>query len=85
MQQKIIKINKSVEKYICLFKNLKTKGEDVMQQRYCNCGCAIWVEYHHPNHNPQIFFRLKENVLDEVLKNCPLCQRMLSIDERKYA
>ena len=52
-----------------------------MQQRFCSCGCTIWVEYHHPNFNPEIFFKLRENIHEASVKNCPMCNRMLSIDE----
>jgi hypothetical protein len=52
-----------------------------MQQRFCSCGCTIWVEYGRPNSGPQIFFRLSDKSQRVFLFNCPSCRRHLSIDE----
>jgi hypothetical protein len=56
-----------------------------MQQRYCSCGCAIWVEYEFAQTNfranPRIFFRLRKNFRTVFLSRCPSCKKALSIDD----
>ncbi len=51
-----------------------------MQQRFCDCGCAICVQYLFPNMNCRIIFKSKEESMD-YLTMCPSCGKKLNIDE----
>jgi hypothetical protein len=51
-----------------------------MQQRFCDCGSAIWVQYLFPNMNCQIIFKSKREGMD-YLTMCPCCGKKLNIDE----
>lgn len=51
-----------------------------MQQRFCACGCAIWVQYLFPNMNCQIIFKPKGDSMENYLVKCPCCQKKLNID-----
>ncbi len=51
-----------------------------MQQRFCVCGCDIWVQYLFPNMNCQITFKSKKIRTEDHLDKCPCCGRKLNID-----
>ena len=51
-----------------------------MQQRFCACGCAIWVQYVLPNMNCQIIFKSKKDGTEDSLARCPFCGEKLNID-----
>lgn len=52
-----------------------------MQQRFCNCGCGVWVQYLFPNMNCQIVFRSKKDEPTDMLIRCPCCGKRLNIDD----
>lgn len=52
-----------------------------MQQRFCSCGHAIWVEYLFPNIDPKIVFRSRNHSHSDSLTLCPVCKKPLAIDE----
>ena len=52
-----------------------------MQQRFCECGHSVWVEYVLPNKYCWIVFRPSNNGKNQKLSTCPVCQRRLRIDE----
>jgi hypothetical protein len=54
-----------------------------MQQRFCACGCAIWVQYLFPNMNCQTFFITARDSENAYLADCPCCGKKLSIDVLK--
>ncbi len=43
-----------------------------MQQRFCACGCGIWVQYLFPNMNCQIIFKSEKDRTEDYLVKCPL-------------
>ena len=58
-----------------------------MQQRFCACGCVIWVQYLFPNMNCQIpnmncqtIFKTARDSKNAYLANCPCCGKKLNID-----
>jgi len=55
-----------------------------MQQRFCSCGCVVWVQYLFPNMNCQIIFRSKVDNQEDYLTRCPCCGKKLNITELNY-
>ena len=51
-----------------------------MQQRFCACGCAIWVQYLLPNMNCETIFKTAKDSKNACLANCPRCGKKLNID-----
>jgi len=51
-----------------------------MQQRFCDCGCAVWVQYLFPNTSCRIIFKSKSEH-NVYLTVCPRCGRNLNIDD----
>ncbi len=51
-----------------------------MQQRFCACGCGIWVQYLFPNMNCQIIFKSEKNRMEDYLVKCPCCGKKINID-----
>ena len=51
-----------------------------MQQRFCACGCVIWVQYLFPNMNCQTVFKTARDSKNACLVNCPCCGKKLNID-----
>jgi hypothetical protein len=52
-----------------------------MQQRYCSCGCAVWVEYIFSNVKTRTVFWSGTRVQGMKLIRCPRCGKHLDIDE----
>lgn len=52
-----------------------------MQQRFCNCGHVIWVQYLFPNKDCRIIFRSTNNLNEKYLSICPYCGIQLKIDD----
>jgi len=52
-----------------------------MQQRYCDCGRMIWVQYISPNANCRVVFKPAGNSVKSDLIRCPNCGKRLDIDE----
>jgi hypothetical protein len=52
-----------------------------MQQRFCSCGCGVWVQYLFPNMDCQIIFRSRREDPSDRLSRCPRCGRALNIDD----
>lgn len=51
-----------------------------MQQRFCACGCVIWVQFLFPNMNCQTIFKTAKDSKNARLVNCPRCGEKLNID-----
>ena len=51
-----------------------------MQQRFCACGCVIWVQFLFPNMNCQTIFITAKDSKNARLVNCPRCGEKLNID-----
>ena len=57
------------------------KREDIMQQRFCDCGFTVWVQYLLSNSNDQTVFWSAANQNRRHLKRCPVCGAVLDIDK----
>ena len=60
--------------------NSKQK-EEIMQQRFCNCGCKLWVEYLLTEWRCRTVFWSNLQRQGQRLKTCPACGSQLSIDD----
>ncbi len=58
----------------------KQKGEK-MQQRYCECGFPVWVQYHLSESECRMIFWATAYRCGTKLRTCPCCSRMLHIDD----
>gem|GEM_PF-303594 len=67
-----IKINQSC--------NIFSGEEEIMQQRFCNCGFKIWVEYLLTEWRCRTFFWPSFGRQGSHLKACPACGARLNID-----
>ena len=52
-----------------------------MQQRFCICGCAVWVHYQFHNMDCRIIFRSDSDSTKDYLTRCPCCGEQLVIDD----
>jgi len=50
-----------------------------MQQRFCDCGYAVWVQFQFPNMDYRIIFRSTRR-MEDVLTRCPCCGIKLDIE-----
>jgi len=55
-----------------------------MHQRFCSCGCVVWVQYLFHQVNCQIIFRSRGDRMEDYLTRCPCCGKKLDINELKY-
>jgi uncharacterized protein with PIN domain len=60
---------------------LINRKEEVMQQRFCRCGFAVWVQYLLSDSDSQTVFWSTVHHNRRNLKRCPVCGAILSIDE----
>lgn len=52
-----------------------------MQQRFCLCGCSVWVHYQFYKMNCRIMFSSSADGREDCLSRCPHCGKQLAIDD----
>lgn len=50
-----------------------------MQQRFCACGCSVWVHYQFCNMACRVIFRSSADTMKDRLSRCPCCGKQLAI------
>lgn len=51
-----------------------------MQQRFCTCGCSVWVQYMFSRLNCNVVFWRGSMDSGERVSRCPSCGEKLNID-----
>ena len=59
---------------------INTKG-GLMQQRYCGCGCIVWVQYLFSDMECRTLFWSTLFRNGSLLDRCPCCGDPLDIDD----
>ncbi len=52
-----------------------------MQQRFCECGFPVWVQYRFSGSQCRPLFWSRIDELGEHLRRCPCCFKRLNINE----